>query len=172
MDKRLHKRLNDHLALEFGAAHKYLAMALWCEGHDLAGFGVWLRKQSTEEYGHALRIVNHLVERDLLVQLPAIEQPRSTFASARAVVEAVLESERNVTRAIESLYELAEKTNDRPAMFMLQWFVTEQVEEEKLVRGILGRLKLAGAEGVGLLLVDQEVGGTTASENAEASAGD
>jgi ferritin len=157
MDKKLHQRLNEHLALEFGAAHKYLAMSIWCEANDLLGFAGWLRQQSAEETDHANRIINHLMERDLHVQLPALEQPPSEWSSALEAVEAVLESEKTVTAAINELYDLAEKSGDRATSIMLQWFVNEQVEEENLVRGILGRLRLAGSDGLGLLMVDQEV---------------
>jgi ferritin len=158
MNQELHKRLNDHLALEFGAAHKYHAMAVWFETVDLMGFSAWLKQQSAEEMDHAQRFVNHLVERDLSVQFPGIAQPPAAWDSAEAAVEAVLESEQTVTRAIEGLYDLAIQHNDRAATILLQWFITEQMEEENLVRGILGRLRLAGSEGLGLLMVDQEVG--------------
>jgi ferritin len=158
MDQTLHRRLNQHLALEFGAAHKYLAMAVWFESQDLKGFASWLRTQSQEELGHAHRFIGHLVDRDLEVALPAIEQPPSAWKSAQAAVKDVLSSEQKVTAAIEALYDLALKAKDRPAQILLQWFVNEQVEEEHLVNRILGRLRLAGSDGLGLLLVDQEVG--------------
>ena len=158
MNEELHRRLNEHLALEFNAAHKYHAMSVWFETNDLMGFSGWLKQQSAEEMDHAQRIINHLVERDLVVQFPAISQPPAEWDSAQVAVEAVLESERTVTRAIEELYDLAIQHNDRAATILLQWFVTEQIEEENLVRGILGRLRLAGSEGLGLLMVDQEVG--------------
>lgn len=166
MHKELQDRINQHLALEFGAAHMYHAMAVWFESHDLTGFAGWLRQQSAEEMDHAQRFINHLLERDVEVRFPAIEQPPSSWESAREAVEAVLESEQKVTAAIEALYDLATKQNDRGALILLQWFISEQLEEENLVRGILGRLALAGSEGLGLLMVDQEVGAgkLTASE--------
>ncbi len=168
MDSTLHQRLNDHLALEFGAAHKYLAMSIWFEANDLLGFSRWLRQQSAEETAHAERFIRHLMDRDLDVQLPEIERPPASWDSAEAAVGAVLESEQAVTRAIEELYDLADKTGDRATSILLQWFITEQVEEENLVRGILGRLKLAGSGGAGLLMVDQEVGsGKLTPENGE-----
>ncbi len=158
MNKKLHKCLNDHLALEFDAAHKYFAMSVWFDSQDLTGFAGWLRQQSDEEVQHARRIINHLLERDQAVQLPAITKPPARWASAEKAVEAVMASEKKVTKAIGALYDQAAATNDRAALIMLQWFVEEQIEEENLVRGILGRLRLAGSEGVGLLMVDQEVG--------------
>ena len=157
MDKNLHQGLNDHLALEFGAAHQYLALAIWSEQSDLPGFSTWLRQQSQDELTHAHRIIDHLLERDLEVELPAIERPESEWANAEKAVEAVLASEQAVTRSIEGLYDLAEKAGDRAAILLLQWFVQEQMEEENVVRTLLGRLKLAGDTGLGLLLIDQEL---------------
>lgn len=165
MEKELHHRLNEHLELEFGAAHSYLAMSLWFEQRNLPGFAAWLRRQSAEETGHAHRFIRHLVERDLNVELPPVPKPPSDWKSPRAAVESVLASEEKVTRSIDGLYDLAEKVNDRAARNLLQWFVDEQVEEENTVRTILGRLELAGDEGLGLLLVDQEVGRATAGES-------
>lgn len=158
MNEELHQRLNEHLQLEFGAAHSYLAMSLWFEARNLPGFAGWLRRQSVEETEHAHRFINHLMERDLRVELPAVPQPSSEWKSPRAAVEAVLAGEERVTESINSLYDLAEKVGDRAARNLLQWFVDEQVEEENTVRSLLGRLELAGDEGLGLLLVDQEVG--------------
>jgi ferritin len=158
MNEELHHRLNEHLQLELGAAHNYLAMSLWFEVQNLPGFAGWLRAQSSEETGHAHRFINHLLERDSKIELPAIPKPPSEWASPRAAIEATLASEQRVTESINSLYDLAEKVGDRAARNLLQWFVDEQVEEESTVRNILGRLELAGDEGLGLLLVDQEVG--------------
>lgn len=161
MNKELHESLNAHLAHEFEAFHRYHALAIWFSLHDLPGFAVWMRQQSTDELGHAKRIIDHLLGRDLSVELPKLSKPKMEWASASAAVEAVMQSEKEVTASINRLYTLAEKAGDRPATIMLQWFVNEQVEEENVVRNLLGRLKLAGSTGVGLLLVDQELAGGT-----------
>jgi ferritin len=158
MNKELHDSLNAHLAHEFEAFHRYHALAIWFSLHDLPGFATWMRQQSTDELGHAKRIIDHLLERDLSVELPKLPKPKMEWASATAAVEAVMQSEKEVTASINRLFTLAEKAGDRPATIMLQWFVNEQVEEENVVRTLLGRLKLAGSTGVGLLLVDQELG--------------
>ena len=157
MNEDLHTGLNEHLALEFGAAHQYLALAIWCELNDLPGFASWLKSQSQDELSHAHRIIDHLLERDLQVALPAVPEPSSDWPSALPAIETVLENELRVTRSIEALHDLAEKTHDRPATLLLQWFTQEQMEEENVVRSILGRLRLAGDTGLGLLLVDQEL---------------
>lgn len=169
MNDELQRRLNEHLALEFSAFHHYHALAIWFDLNDLPGFAAWMKQQSSDELLHAQRIVDHLVDRDLEVTLPAIEKPQMEWGSAREAAESVLASEQEVTASIEKLYILAEKVGDRAAMIMLDWFINEQVEEENVVRSLLGRLKLAGDNSLGLLLVDQELStGTVPGAMAEA----
>jgi ferritin len=157
MTADLLKGLNAHLSLEFRAAHEYLAMAIWLAEHDLPGFAKWMRQQSADELMHAQRIIDHLVERDQKVRLPAIAAPPASWKSAEALCAHVLENEQDVTASINKLYAMAEKTKDRPATVMLQWFVNEQMEEEAAARAVLGRIRLAGNTGVGLLMIDQEL---------------
>lgn len=159
MTKDLLKGLNEHLKLEFRASHEYLAMSIWLNEHDLPGFATWMRKQSGDELLHAQRIIDHLVERDQKVVLPAIAAPPLSWKSAEALCEHVLKNEQEVTASINELYALAEKAKDRPGVVMLQWFVTEQMEEEAAARAVLGRIRLAGNTGVGLLMIDQELAG-------------
>jgi ferritin len=157
MNPDLLRGLNEHLKLEFRAFHEYLAMSIWLAEHDLPGFATWMRKQSADELMHAQRIIDHLVERDEKVMLPAIDAPPTSWPSAEALCEHVLRNEQEVTEAINDLYAMAEKIKDRPAIVMLQWFVTEQMEEEAAARALLGRIRLAGNSGVGLLMIDQEL---------------
>ena len=158
MQKEITDALNQHLKLEFRAWHEYSAMALWFELNDLPGFASFMTAQAAEELTHAQRIIHHLTERDQKVTLPALEEPKSEYGSARDAFETVLRSEQEVTASIHGLYKLCEKYDDQPTRIMLEWFINEQVEEENLARGLLGRLRLAGDTGPGLLLVDQELG--------------
>lgn len=157
MNTALLKGLNQHLSLEFRAAHEYLAMSVWLNANDLPGFAQWMKQQSTDELTHAQRIIDHLTERDQKVALPGIDAPPSTWKSPEALVSHVLRNEQEVTASINNLFALAEKAKDRPAMVMLQWFVSEQLEEEGAARALLGRIRLAGNTGVGLLMIDQEL---------------
>ena len=157
MNSDLLNGLNEHLKLEFRASHEYLAMAIWLAEHDLPGFSKWMRQQSSDELMHAQRIIDHLVERDQNVILPAIDAPPTGWNVAEALCAHVLKNEQDVTASINDLYALAEKAKDRPATVMLQWFVTEQMEEEAAARALLGRIRLAGNSGVGLLMIDQEL---------------
>ncbi|MCA8961654.1 MAG: ferritin [Planctomycetes bacterium] len=157
MNADLLRALNEHLQLEFDAYYRYLAMSHWLDLHDLPGFATWLRNQSAEEALHAQKFIDHLLEREETPVLPAIAAPGTQWSSVLEIVTQVYESEKKVTAAIGHLYDLAEKAGDRPAQIFLQWFVTEQVEEENTVSALLGRLRLAGDSGVGLLMVDQEL---------------
>jgi ferritin len=157
MNSDLLTGLNEHLELEFRASHEYLAMSIWLAEHDLTGFAKWMRQQSSDELMHAQRIIDHLVERDQKVVLPAVEAPPTGWKSAEALCDHVLKNEQEVTASINNLYVIAEKAKDRPAVVMLQWFVTEQMEEEAAARAVLGRIRLAGGTGVGLLMIDQEL---------------
>jgi ferritin len=157
MQTDLLKGLNEHLKLEFRAAHEYLAMSIWLAEHDLPGFARWMRSQSSDELLHAQRIIDHLVERDQKVVLPEIPAPPNNWASAQELCEHVLRNEQEVTTSINSLYADAEKTKDRGAVILLQWFVGEQMEEEAAARAVLGRIRLAGNSGIGLLMIDQEL---------------
>ena len=157
MTPDLLKGLNQHLALEFRAAHEYLAMSIWLAEHDLPGFAKWMAQQSADERMHAQRIIDHLVERDQKVTLPAVSAPPMDWNSAEALCAHVLNNEQEVTASINDLYAAAEKAKDRPATVMLQWFVNEQMEEEAAARAVLGRIRLAGNTGVGLLMIDQEL---------------
>jgi ferritin len=106
---------------------------------------------------HAQRIIDHLVERDQKVTLPAISAPPTGWSSALELCEHVLRNEQDVTASINDLYAVAEKAKDRGAVILLQWFVTEQMEEEAAARAVLGRIRLAGNSGIGLLMIDQEL---------------
>lgn len=173
MNDDLLKGLNEHLKLEFRAAHEYLAMAIWLAEHDLPGFASWMRKQSADERLHAQRIIDHLVERDQKVVLPAVPAPPASWKSAEALCEHVLENEQEVTASINNLCAMAEKAKDRPSAVMLQWFVNEQMEEEAAARAVLGRIRLAGNTGVGLLMIDQELAkGVIPGMPAEPTGGD
>jgi ferritin len=159
MNKELLNGLNEHLKLEFRASHEYLAMSTWLTANDLPGFSTWMRQQSADELTHAQRIIDHLLERDAQPILPAIPAPPKAWKSVEALCAHVLRNEQEVTASINDLYAAAEKLKDRAATIMLQWFVTEQVEEEAQARAVLGRIRLAGNTGVGLLMVDQELAG-------------
>ena len=150
------------IGAEFGASFSYLAMAGWCEHHRFMGAGVWLRHQSAEEHGHAMKLFNFVLARNHPVRLSGIEEPRSEFASVVEVFERALAQEQDVSRQIDALYELAFQEKVFAAMAELQWFITEQVEEEKTVREIVGRFHMVRDDPASLLDLDRDLGGRPA----------
>jgi ferritin len=147
------------IANEFGASFSYLAMAGWCEHHKFMGAGHWLRMQSQEEHGHAMKLFDFVLARNYPVKLPGIEQPRSEFSSIVDVFERALAQEQEVSRQIDALYELAFKEKVFAAMAELQWFITEQVEEEKTVREIVAKFHMVKDDPASVLDLDRELGG-------------
>jgi ferritin len=116
-----------------------------------------LRKLSADVLFIGILLSYNVVVGYYLVGLRPTPEPTALWASAQALVEQVYRSEQAVTQSINNLYAIAEQSKDRPATLLLQWFVNEQVEEESMARAVLGRLKLAGSTGIGLLMIDQEL---------------
>ncbi|MGH3442859.1 MAG: ferritin [Nitriliruptorales bacterium] len=158
MSDSLKKAFNDQIAIEFAASYLYLQIAADFEARNLPGFANWMRGQAEEERGHALRFYDFLIERGVDVRLQPIQAPDVDVSSPLAAFEHVLEHEREVTRSINDLYRQANDEGDYASVPLLQWFVTEQVEEEAAVSQIVERLRLAGDESSALLILDHEVG--------------
>src|SRR5262249_30555777 len=118
----------------------------------------WMRLQSQEETSHAMKLFDFLLDRGASVTLLALDQPHATFTSALDVFQRALQHEQAVTGQIDQLYALALDKKDYPAQVLLQWFITEQVEEEKSASRIVEQLKLAGDNAGALLLLDREFG--------------
>ena len=157
LSESLQAALNRQITAELQASHGYLAMAAHFDHLDLPGFESWMRGQADEERAHAYRIFDFVFDRDGRVELGGIDAPAGEFGAVLETMQTTLDHERRVSAQINDLYELALGENDFPAQVMLQWFVTEQVEEEKVVTDIIDRLRLAGNDGAGLLLIDQEM---------------
>ncbi|MCC7009201.1 MAG: ferritin [Acidobacteria bacterium] len=146
------------IGAEFAAAFSYLSMAAWCEHRQFMGAGRWLRLQSAEELGHGTRLLDFVLARNHAVRLPGIDQPRSEFPSIVEVFETALAQEEQVSRQIDALYELAFHEKVFAAMAELQWFITEQVEEEKTTREIVAKLHMVRDDPASLLDLDRELG--------------
>jgi ferritin len=154
--------INEQVNNELDASHSYLSMSAVCERMDFPGAGRWFLLQSDEERMHALKLFDYLNKRDFTIVLAKIDKPNHARAGKLiAVFEAALEQEMSVSRQIDSLYELAYKNRDFASVVELQWFLTEQVEEEKSVRDIVAQLKLVGNDPAGLLAIDRQLGART-----------
>jgi len=162
--------INQQVTNEFSASFSYLAMASWCEHHNFTGAGAWLRAQSAEEHLHATRLFNFLLARNYQATLQAIAAPASVYDSLGHVFERALVQEQGVSRQIDALYELAFKEKMFAAMAELQWFVTEQVEEEKTMRDIVAKIKMVSHDPASLLDLDRELGARQAPATAAPAA--
>lgn len=158
IDERVERALNAQINMEFAASYSYLAMAMHLDAEHLTGFSSWMEKQSDEERSHALRLVRYMLDRDGKVELEAIDKPQAEFGSVNDIFAMSLDQEKKNTRSINELYSLAREENDYATQAHLQWFIDEQVEEEKTISDILGRLKLAGDDVTALLMLDQQLG--------------
>lgn len=154
----VHEAINRQINAELGASYAYLAMSAFCARQNFLGCAHWLRLQSQEEYGHAMKLYDFLLARDGTVELKAMAEPKNTYDSIPAVFEAALSQEQEVSRQIDMLYELAFKEKAYAATVELQWFLTEQVEEEKSTREIVARFRLVGNDPGSLLDLDRELG--------------
>jgi len=160
----MEKALNDQIALEGAASFIYLAMAAWCDVEGLQGCAQFMHRQSAEERTHMLKIFDYLSEVDGTAITPAIKQPQRTYKSVQDMFKKVYEHEKKVTASIHKLTELATKEGDQTTFNFLQWYVTEQREEENLMRSILDTIKLIGEGPHSLYYIDKEISAINAAE--------
>lgn len=158
MNQKVLDALNEQIKHEFYSSHVYLSVAAYCELAGLPGFAHWFRVQAGEEHEHAMKIYDFILDRGAKVRLHPIDAPPTDFGSPLQIVEKALEHEQRVTGLIHSLYDLAVKEGDQPAQVMLQWFVTEQVEEEKNATLLVDQLRMVGDNRAALLMLDMEMG--------------
>ena len=164
LSPKLENAINEQINSEFYSAHLYLSMAAYCDTLSLGGFAHWLKLQYSEELSHALKLFEFVTDRGGRVALQAIEQPPVEFESVISVMEQALEHEQKVTAMIDGLYELALEERDYSAHVLLEWFVDEQVEEEKSVTEIIDHLKMVGNDGTGILLLDSRLAARSGEE--------
>jgi ferritin len=157
ISKSMTDAINNQIQAELYSAYLYLSMAAHFESANLSGFAHWMKIQAREEQGHAMKFYGFLHDRGAVVTLKAIEQPPSTFKSPISVFEQVLAHEKLVTSLIEKLYAQAVQEADYASQIFLQWYINEQVEEERNASQILEELKMVGESGSALFLVDRQL---------------
>ena len=163
MNPRVLEAINRQINSELSASYAYLAMSAYCDAHKFTGAARWLRLQSQEEQMHAMKLFDFVLARDQRVELQAIDRPTSDFRSVAEVFERALQQEQEVSRQIDSLYEVAFNEKAFAAVAELQWFLTEQVEEEKTAREIVAKFKMIGEDAASLLDLDRELGARSAA---------
>ena len=158
LSENMQEALNTQINKELYSAYLYLSMAAYCESINLKGFASWMIVQVQEEVSHARKLFDFVNERGGRVTLQPIDRPPTEWESPLAVFEHVYEHEQLVTSLINGLVKLARQEDDYATEAALQWFVTEQVEEEASANEVVEKLKLAGDRGGGLFMLDQELG--------------
>jgi len=157
ISKIMQDAINDQINKELYSSYLYLSMAAYFEDRNLSGFSHWMRVQESEEREHAMKLYDFLLERGGKVNLKAIDAPKTEWTSTLEVATEVAAHEAKVTASIYALYETALKEKDYPAQIMLQWFISEQVEEEKNATDIVANLKLIEERGTAVLMLDHQL---------------
>lgn len=155
MNEKVLKALNEQIKHELYSSYMYLSIVSYMENIPYDGFGAWFRKQAAEEHSHAMKIFDYILDRNVSAELQAIDKPPTTFKSVKEAFELALAHERKVTKLIHSLYELSIKEKDHGTEVFMQWFITEQVEEEKNANDNLDQINLVAENPVGLFVLDQ-----------------
>ncbi len=156
MNEKLEKAINDQLNFEIESAHIYLAMAGYVATLGLEGFESWMFVQYEEELSHAKKFIQYINERGGRVNITGFETPRNDFESLLNVMEVSLGHEKIVTARINNIMDIAHEVKDYAAISFLQWYVTEQVEEEDNFSKLIDKIKLV--KDAGLYMLDKEVG--------------
>lgn len=149
--------LNKQIKLEGDSSQLYLAMASWAEGQGLEGTSNFLYSHADEERTHMLKLIKFVNERGGKAFVPRIEEPKQEFESLKEVFSAILNHEIFVSESINEIVYLTLQHKDFPTHNFLQWFVSEQIEEERLARTILDKLDMIGNDKGGLYLFDRDI---------------
>ena len=155
---KITKAFNDQIMHEFYSAYLYLSMAAWLETEGLEGMGRWMRVQAMEEMTHAMKFFDHILERGGEPELLAIEKPPVKWDSPLAAFENAFAHEQFISGKINELMTLSLSESDHASNAFLQWFVTEQVEEEESVSEIVDQLQLIEDDRGALFMLDRELG--------------
>jgi len=157
MNKKIESALNKQILHEAASSQYYLAMASWAETSGLNGSSAFLYRHSDEERFHMLKLVKFVNERGGKALIPALEQPPKSFESLQHVFRQLFEHEQKITEEINKLVDTCLKEKDYSTHNFLQWYVSEQIEEEALARTLLDKLNMIGNDKGGLYLFDRDL---------------
>ena len=155
---KMQDAFNEQIQAELHSAYLYLSMSAYFHSAGFDGMAQWMRVQAGEGREHAMKFFDHIVEREGRVELLAIEQPKSEWASPLDAFQDAYKHEQYITGRINNLVSIASEENDNPAGILLQWFVNEQVEEEANASKIVQTLERVGDSGNGMIMLDRELG--------------
>jgi ferritin len=158
LNEPMQQAINAQINNELFSMYSYMSMSAYCEHKQFRGCAHWMRLQSQEEHVHAMRLYDFLIARQGRVKLQPIAQPQFDFASLPDVFQKAFEQEQAVTNQINALYEMAFNEKAFAALVELEWFINEQVEEEKTARDIVYKFQLVKDDPAALLDLDRELG--------------
>jgi ferritin len=158
MNPKVQDAFNEQMKHEFYSSYLYLSMSAYLDAANLPGLSRWMRMQAREEAIHAMKIFDHLLDRGGKIQLHPISRPPADFSSPRDVFDQAHRHEKEVTATINGLYGLALDERDFASRVFLDWFVQEQVEEEKTSGLLAEQLRMVGDDRPGLLMLDRDLG--------------
>jgi ferritin len=158
LSKKLLDGINAQINLELASAYTYLGMSAWFEARNLPGMAAWMRRQAGEEVEHAMKFFDFVNDRDAAVTLAGVAAPPRAYRSIKDVWARALAHEEKVTASIHKLYGQAQAEQDYAAVALLQWFATEQVEEEKTARQILEEIEKIGEHSSAIFFEDRHLG--------------
>ena len=164
VSKKMIDSLNNHLNEELYSSYLYLSMSAYFESKNLKGFATWFRIQSQEEYGHGMKFYGFINQVGGKVNLKAIKAPKTNWKSIMEAFTETLAHEKHITGLINKLVGQAMQEKDYATNNFLQWFVTEQVEEEATVEEIINKLEMIGDAKSGLFMMDRELGSRTTGQ--------
>lgn len=157
MNPNVEKAINEQIHAEFFSFYLYLSVSAYFKTIHLDGFANWMNIQAQEEYGHAMKLFDFLIERGGTVRLMALDAPETKWASPSAAFEAVLAHEQYITDRINSLVDVSTREKDHATTVMLHWYVSEQVEEVATADTLANQVKMVEGSNHGLLMLDREL---------------
>ena len=167
MNKRIESALNDQIKKEASSSQYYLSMASWAESNGLNGTANFMYTHSDEERFHMLKLVKFVNERGGRAIVPQLDAPPKDFKNLKNVFESLLEHEIGVTESINNLVDICLQEKDYTTHNFVQWYVSEQLEEEALARTILDKLNLIGTDAGGMYMFDRDLENSLIQANTE-----
>lgn len=161
--KTVESAINEQIKREEFSSRLYLSMAIWCESNGFPGAATFLYRQSDEERMHQLKFVHYVNDRGGKAALMSLSAPEANFGTLKEVFEQVMEHERYITSSINDLYEVTLNEKDYTTGNFLQWYITEQIEEESTMSTILDKISLVGSDKSGMFHIDKELSSMAAA---------
>ena len=158
ISKEMAETLNKQMNIELFSSHLYLVMSSCCNELGLKGAANWFFVQYREEMIHVMKFYTYLTDQGVVISIPARNAVPGSYSSLLEMAQMTLDHEQMITTCINNLIEQAVKEKDHATQIFLQWFVTEQIEEENNDRDLIAKLKLVGDNGHGILMIDKEMG--------------